>query len=48
MFIGALPMGLVGDVVGLRGAIAGGAVVCLAFFLWLGVVKPSIRQASPQ
>ncbi len=48
MFIGALPMSIVGNVVGLRGAIAGGAVVCLAFFLWLGVVKPSIRRISLQ
>ena len=48
MFIGALPMGIVGDALGLRVALAGGAVICLAFFLWLGVVRPSIRRASLQ
>ena len=48
MFIGALPLGIVGDILGLRVAIAGGAVISLAFFFWLGVARPSLRRMSPE
>ena len=48
MFLGALPMGIVGDVFNLRAAIAGGAVICLIFFLWIGVVKSRVRRLSIQ
>lgn len=45
-FVGALPMGFVGDAMGLRFAIAGGAVICLALVFWLGVVRPPIRRLA--
>ena len=44
--LGALPIGVLGDAVGLRTAFFGGAMVCLAFFLAFGVLGSSIRRAS--
>ncbi len=46
MFIGVLPMGVVGDLLGLRYALAGGALICLFFLLWLGVVRTPIRRMA--
>jgi MFS family permease len=46
MLIGAFAMGIVGDAFNLRVAFAGGAVICLLFFLWVGVVQSKIRRMS--
>ena len=46
MFIGVLPMGVVGDLIGLRYALAGGAIICFVFFLWLGIVRTPIRRMA--
>ncbi len=43
--LGALPMGVLGDAVGLRTAFFGGAMVCLAIFLAFGVFGSAIRRA---
>jgi MFS family permease len=43
--LGALPIGVLGDAVGLRAAFFGGAMVCLASFFVFGVLRSSIRQA---
>ena len=48
MFLGALPMGIVGDLFSLRAAFAGGAVICLLFFLWIGVAQSRVRRLSIQ
>jgi MFS family permease len=39
-FVTALPIGLVGDAVGLRWAIAGTAVLLLFATLWIGIIAP--------
>ena len=44
MFIGALPMGVVADRLGWDVALAGGAGLCLAVFLILGVWRPTLRR----
>ena len=44
MFIGALPMALVADLVSWPLALAGGAAVCFAFTLWLAIVRPTLRR----
>ena len=44
MFLGVLPMAFVGDLLGLRYALAGGALICIAFLAWLGVIRTPIRR----
>ena len=46
MFVGALPMGLLGDLWGLRVAMALGAAVLLALVIVLGIVWTPLRRAS--
>ena len=48
MFLGVLPMAFVGDLLGLRYALAGGALICLLLLAWLGVIRPPIRRMSDQ
>ena len=43
VYVGALPMAAVADKLGWTTAIAGGAIICLAVFLWLGVWRPTLR-----
>ena len=42
--IGALPLALAGSAFGWSYAIAGGAAICLVVTLWLGVIRPPLRQ----
>ncbi|MBI2935964.1 MAG: MFS transporter [Chloroflexi bacterium] len=42
--VGALPLGFLGDQLGLRPAIAGAAVLGLISVMWLGVVRPTMRR----
>ena len=44
MFIGALPMALVADLVSWPIALAGGATICFAFTLWLAILRPTLRR----
>ena len=44
MFIGSLPMAYVADQVGWTMALAGGAVICLVFTLWLAILRPTLRR----
>ena len=44
MFIGALPMALVADLVSWPLALAGGATICFAFTLWLAILRPTLRR----
>ncbi len=44
MFVGALPMGAAADLLGWTAAVAGGPVIILAFVLWLGIWRPTIRR----
>ena len=44
MFVGALPMGAAADLWGWTAALAGGPVITLAFVLWLGILRPTIRR----
>ena len=44
MYVGALPMGVVSDLLSWPIAMGGGAVLSLVFALWLGVVRPTFRQ----
>ena len=44
MFIGSLPMSLAADYIGWPVALAGGAVICLAFTLWLAILRPTLRR----
>ena len=44
MFVGALPMGVVSDWLSWPIAMGGGAAISLAFALWLGVLRPTLRQ----
>ena len=44
MFVGALPMGVVSDLLNWPIAMGGGAVLSLVFALWLGVIRPTFRQ----
>jgi predicted MFS family arabinose efflux permease len=43
-FVGALPMGVVADVFTWPIAVTSGAVITLAFILWLGVWRPTLRH----
>ncbi len=44
MFIGSLPMSLVADHIGWPIALAGGAVICFVFTLWLAILRPTLRR----
>ena len=44
MFIGSLPMAYVADRVSWPLALAGGAVICLVFTLWLAILRPTLRR----
>ena len=44
MFIGALPMALVADLVSWPVALAGGAIICFVFTLWLAILRPTLRR----
>ena len=48
MFLGVLPVAFVGDLLGLRYALAGGALICRLLLAWLRVVRPPIRRMSHQ
>ena len=44
MFVGALPMGVAADLLGWTAALAAGPLITLAFVLWLGILRPTIRR----
>ena len=44
MFVRALPKGAAADPWGWTAAVAGGPVIPLAFVLWLGIWRPTIRR----
>ena len=44
VYVGALPMAAVADALNWTTAIAGGAIICLAVFLWLGIWRPALRH----
>jgi MFS family permease len=46
MYLGSLPMGIVGEMIGLRMTLLGAASICIALFIALGVASPSIRQIA--
>ena len=43
-YIGALPLGAVGEHYGWPMSLGGGALIMLAFVLWLGILRPTLRQ----
>ena len=43
-YIGALPLGAVGEHWGWPMSLGGGALIMLAFVLWLGVFRPTLRR----
>ena len=43
-YIGALPLGAVGEHWGWSISLGGGALIMLAFVLWLGVLRPTLRR----
>ena len=43
-YIGALPLGAVGENYGWPISLGGGAVIMLAFVLWLGILRPTLRR----
>ena len=43
-YIGALPLGAVGEHWGWPTSLGGGALIMLAFVLWLGVFRPTLRR----
>ena len=43
-YIGALPLGAVGEQWGWPVSLGGGALIMLAFVLWLGVLRPTLRR----
>ncbi len=44
MYVGALPMGVVSDLLSWPVAMGGGAAISLAFVIWLGVLRPTLRR----
>ena len=48
LFVGALPMGFVGEVWGLRTALAAGAAICFLIWLAVGLLLPALRRATIQ
>lgn len=43
-YIGALPLGVVGEHWGWPTSLGGGALIMLSFVLWLGVLRPTLRR----
>ena len=43
-YIGAWPLGAVGEYLGWHISLGGGALIMLVFVLWLGIIKPTLRQ----
>ena len=43
-YIGALPLGAVGEHWGWSISLGGGALIMLAFVLWLGILRPTLRR----
>lgn len=43
-YIGAWPLGAVGEYMGWAVSLGGGALIMLAFVLWLGILRPTLRQ----
>ena len=43
-YIGALPLGWVGEHWGWAASLGGGALIMLAFVLWLGIFRPTLRR----
>ena len=43
-YIGAWPLGAVGEYMGWAVSLGGGALIMLAFVLWLGIFRPTLRQ----
>lgn len=43
-YIGAWPLGTVGEYWGWPMSLGGGAIAMLAFVLWLGILRPTLRQ----
>ena len=43
-YIGALPLGAVGEHYGWPMSLGGGALIMLAFVLWLGILRPTLRR----
>ena len=43
-YIGALPLGAVGEHYGWPVSLGGGALAMLAFVLWLGILRPTVRR----
>ena len=43
-YIGALPLGAVGEHWGWPTSLGGGALIMLAFVLWLGILRPTLRR----
>ncbi len=43
-YIGAWPLGAVGEYVGWPASLGGGAVIMLSFVLWLGILRPTLRR----
>jgi MFS family permease len=48
MFVGALPLALLGEVIGLRGAMALAATLFLAVSLWYVAVDPVLKRWDPE
>ena len=44
-YIGAWPLGAVGEYMGWAVSLGGGALIMLAFVLWLGILRPTLRQS---
>lgn len=45
-YIGALPLGYVGENVGWAISLGGGAIAMMAVVLWLGVIRPPLRRLN--
>lgn len=43
-YIGAWPLGAVGEYMGWAVSLGGGALIMLAFVLWLGILRPTLRR----
>ena len=43
-YIGAWPLGAVGEYMGWAVSLGGGALIMLAFVLWLGILSPTLRR----
>ena len=43
-YIGAWPLGAVGEYMGWAVSLGGGALIMLLFVLWLGILRPTLRR----